>query len=123
VLASSSATTEQKAKALLSMGKMQVNEGNHQKSLAYFERVYVIYGKYRELVSQAYFLRGEALEKLALLPQAYEVYAELVARPDLETFPEVRKARKKLSELKQHAPPPSEGLNAEEAKANRKDAA
>ena len=61
--------------------------GEEKKALAYFERIYIGYGRYPDLVASAYWKRGQLLEKLGL-PGAAEVYTEMTNRPDLEVFEE-----------------------------------
>ena len=108
LLASPTATTQHKAKTLLLLGDLLVENEKHEKAIAYYERLYVVYGKYRDLVAKAYLRRGESLEKLDLLPEAYQVYHELGTRKDLEEFSEADKARQRASALEIHAPKPEE---------------
>jgi hypothetical protein len=72
-------------------------EGSAKEALAYYERVYVAYGKFADLVAQAYWHRGQALESLGLAGEAREVYAELVSREDLAGFPEAAGAARRLA--------------------------
>ncbi|MEO0414367.1 MAG: tetratricopeptide repeat protein, partial [Verrucomicrobiota bacterium] len=64
LLENPAATSKQKAESLLFLGDILFEEQDYEKSTAYFERVYVAYGAYRDLVAKAYFRRGEALEKM-----------------------------------------------------------
>ena len=100
------ASTEHKANALFLLGEHLADKGEYLKATAYYERVYVVYGKYRDLVAKAYFRRGQALEKLGEKSAAYQVYAELAARDDLKEFRESSLGRRKSDELKSFAPPP-----------------
>ncbi len=90
-----------KAQALFASGELLMDAGEPRKAAAYYERIYVVYGKYRGLVARAYWRRGEALEKLKLPREAREVYEELVGRDDLKTFAEVKMATEKLIYLQQ----------------------
>jgi tetratricopeptide (TPR) repeat protein len=73
-------------------------EGKEEnKALAYFERVYLVYGRYAPLVSTAYWSRGQLLEKLGEAEKAQEVYREFVAREELKTYPEYALAKARVS--------------------------
>ncbi|MDF1751683.1 MAG: tetratricopeptide repeat protein [Verrucomicrobiales bacterium] len=99
------ASTQHKAEALFLIGENLASSEDYEKATAYFERVYVVYGKYRDLVAKSYFRRGELLEKIGNKTAAYEVYAELGNRDDLKEFREATLGRRKADELKDFAPP------------------
>ena len=71
------------------------------KATAYFERVYVAYGKFRGMVAQSYLRRGELLEELGRSREAIEVYRALLQREDLGGMPEHGQARRHLAELEE----------------------
>lgn len=89
-----------KAQALFNYGEMLVAEKDDMSAIAYFERLYVAYGRYRELVAKAYYARGQALERLRKSDEAREVYSELLDRDDLGEFAVVQEARLRLDALK-----------------------
>ena len=93
-----------KAKALYDIGQILISEGETKKATAYFERVYVAYGKFGELNAKAYWARGEALEDLKMLPEALEVYQELASRDDLSRYDEFKKVGEKISRLEPLVP-------------------
>lgn len=101
-------TSQAKAKALMMLGDIFTAENNDERATAYFERLYIIYGKYPDLVAQAYWKRAQALERMSLAKEAYEVYAELAARADLTEFKESREARERADALKATLPPEPE---------------
>ena len=70
--------------------------GERQEALAYYERVYLTYGRYAEQVAAAYWARGQVLESLGEDEAAREVYVELVGREDLASYPEYASARASL---------------------------
>jgi tetratricopeptide (TPR) repeat protein len=72
-----------RAEAFLKTGRHQIKQGHTRESLPYFEQVYLLFNRFPDLVAQAYFERGEALEKLGLTDKAREVYSELASRTDL----------------------------------------
>ncbi|MEM9283370.1 MAG: tetratricopeptide repeat protein [Verrucomicrobiota bacterium] len=104
VLETPGVTAKTKAGALFRIGELLAEEGEHKKAIVYFERVYVVYGKFSELNAKAYWARGQSLEALDLKRQAYETYAELVSRADLSRYDEVDKAEVEVDRLKRFAP-------------------
>lgn len=100
--------SESKAKALLALGDLFVAQKDDRKAVAYYERLYVVYGKYRDLVAKAYWRRAEALERLALTREAFQVYTELAQREDLAEFKESGDARERADALKPTLPPEPE---------------
>ena len=93
------AGSREKAAALYALGSLLAANGDDLKATAYFERLYLVYGKYRELVARAYYARGQALERLRKNDAAIEVYTELVAREELAEFTETTEARARLTAL------------------------
>lgn len=100
ILESKGGSSHLKARALFEAGELLMGAGEPRKAAAYYERIYVAYGKYRELVARAYWRRGQALEKLSLGEEALEVYGELAGRDDLQGFDEAKMALKKVESLK-----------------------
>ncbi len=99
LLANKSLSSKYKAAALYAYGTMLADEGDDMTAIAYFERLYVAYGKYRDLVAKAYYARGQALERLKKQEEAREVYAELLGRDDLAEYEEVKEARLRMEKL------------------------
>jgi len=86
------AARQVKAQTLLKLGDLLVKQKQDLKSAAYFERVYVSYGKYLPEVAQAYWKRGQALDRLGMADKALEVYRELGLRTELAALPEAQQA-------------------------------
>ena len=105
VLETPGVTSEAKADALMEIGELLVGDGEHEKAIVYFERVYVAYGKFGEVNARAYWERGQSLEALDLKKEALETYEELVARDDLSRFNEVALAEEKVTKLRRLFPP------------------
>ena len=99
LLADKTVPTSYKAEALMRYAEILIAEGNEKKALAYLERVYVAYGKYRGLVATAYLKRGTLLEKLGMQDEAKAVFTELVTREDLTDLPEIAPAKARLVAL------------------------
>ena len=91
------APRELKAQTLLLLGDLLTRQNQDLKSTAYYERVYVSYGKYRPEVAAAYWKRGEALDRLGRPEAALQVWQELATRSDLATLPETARAIEQLN--------------------------
>jgi len=115
VLTAESAPAALKAEALFALGESHVTSRDHEKAIVYFERLYVVYGKFAELNAKAYWLRGQSLEKLALGREALATYEELVSRDDLRRLPEVAKAEEKIVALRKEFPEEVQAPLTEEA--------
>ena len=106
LLASKFVDGRSKALGLLEYGRALEKEGERQKATAYYQRVYVAYGKHADLVAGAYVQRGKVLESLNEREKALQVYEELAGRNDLATFTaEVEMARSRIAALSANIPP------------------
>lgn len=101
------ASRQLKARTLLKLGDLMVGQREDLKSTAYYERVYVSYGKYLPEVAAAYAKRGAALERLGDHAAATEVWRELAEREDLADSPESARAVNRLKELDPSWTPPA----------------
>ena len=90
-----------KARTLLKIATLLADQKQDLKATAYYERVYLSYGRYLPEVAQAYWLRAQALDRLGKSDKAAEVYKELALRPDLAALPEAQRA---LNLLNQRSP-------------------
>ena len=88
-----------KAQGLLAYGRALETGGDLLKATAYYQRVYVAYGKHLDLVANAYLARGQALESLSERDKALEVYEEFAARADLSEFDAAEQVRGRIAEL------------------------
>ncbi len=88
-----------KALALFALADLFSEENELKKAAAYYERIYVAYGKYRDLVARAYYRRGQVLEQLEMPAKSLDVYRELAAREDLSEFEEFRLSRARAERL------------------------
>lgn len=95
-----------KAEALMAWAQLLEKRNDTLKATACYERVYLAYGRQRDLTAQAYLARGRALEKLGMKREASEVYTELVATDSLKEFPEIEEAQTRLMVI--GPPPPGE---------------
>lgn len=107
LLASEYATGNQKAEALYRIGESQLRDDKPALAIPYFQRIYVMYGRWRDWVAKAYLSSGEAFEKLNDKTSARNTYTEMLALDDLAAFEEARAARVRLEALGK----PPEGAN------------
>jgi TolA-binding protein len=108
-------SSEVKARALLAIGDLQADQGEHLIASAYYERIYAMYGKYASLVASAYWRRAEALSEIGENAKATEVLRELVKREDLRALPEWRQARDRIGELPEPAIDPANAAEGNQA--------
>jgi TolA-binding protein len=99
LLASEYAIGKEKAEALYLIGEMHMDESRPDLAIPYFQRLYVMYGRWPDWVAKAYFRSGEAFEKLNDERSARKTYQELSEREDLAGFEETGKARRRLEAL------------------------
>lgn len=116
VLKNESTSGERKAEALCMVGDIHMAEKNPKLAIPYYQRVYVMHGRWKPWVAKAYARSGEAFEKLEDAEGARRTYIELLSHPDLEDFSETAAAKTRLQTLGgalpskkfPNAPPPAE---------------
>ena len=99
LLAADNVPGKLKAQALLALGELEMARNRPETAIPYYQRIYILYGKWRESVAKAYLRSGEAFEQLNDLEAARKTYAELSQSEDLASLPEVQTAREKLQKL------------------------
>ncbi len=99
VLANKYSTGKEKAEALYRIGEIHMTAGRPDLAVPYFQRIYVMHGRWGEWVAKAYFRSGEAFEKLQDSLSARKTYQELTANTDLAIFPESQRAKERLQAL------------------------
>ncbi|HEY5813913.1 MAG TPA: tetratricopeptide repeat protein, partial [Terrimicrobiaceae bacterium] len=90
---------KERAEALYRIGEIHMREDKPQLAIPYFQRLYVMHGRWREWVAKAYYRSGEAFERLSDEFSARRSYQELAERADLAGFEETSKARSRLELL------------------------
>jgi len=102
---------EYTAGAVYGLGECERAAGKLDDAHAFFQRVYVLYGAYKEWVAHAYVAAGMCLEDLKKPEEARRTFDELIAREDLGVYgAQVAIARAhaaKLPEAKPIEQPPS----------------
>ena len=99
VLSNKYSAGSEKAEALYRIGEARMAEGKPELAVPYFQRIYVMHGRWGEWVARAYYRSGEAFEKLNDTASARKTYQELAAKEDLATFPETKLAKDRLHAL------------------------
>lgn len=88
-----------RAGAFMNAARLHVKQKNYREALPYFEQVYLLFNRFPSLVAEAYYERGEVLEKLQMPEKAREVYSELATREDLISFEPSKRALKRAQVL------------------------
>lgn len=99
LLAAENVPSKLKAQALLALGEIEMSRQKPQTAIPYYQRIYVLYGKYRDTVAQAYLRSGEAFEQLNDKEAARKTYEELANSADLGSLPQAETAREKLKKF------------------------
>lgn len=87
------------AEALLEMGRLQMKRDDPKKAIAYFQRLYVMHGRWTDLVAHAYWESGQAFEKLGMQTEARNTYQEMIDNGALKDFDAYKKATERLRVL------------------------
>jgi TolA-binding protein len=99
LLASEYSTGVQKAEALYGMGQSYLNQKKPELAVPYFQRIYILHGRWNEWVAKAYVRSGEAFEQLRDTDAARKTYDEMTKLERLEDRPEMKEARERLKAL------------------------
>lgn len=99
VLKKETASGERKAEALCLIGDLNMAENNPKLAIPYYQRVYLMHGRWRPWVAHAYARSGEAFEKVKDPIAARRTYSEFLSKPELEEFPEATAAKDRLKAL------------------------
>lgn len=99
LLAADNVAGRLKAEALLALGELEMGRDRPEIAIPYYQRIYILYGRWRDAVAQAYLRSGEAFEQINDLEAARKTYEELAGSEDLASLPEAEKARQKLERL------------------------
>ena len=95
------------ARALLSLGELEEKRGNTAAAIQYYQRVFVAYQRYPDVVVKAYLKAADGFIKLGEPAKAAAHLREMLSKPRLAQIPRAADARKKLEGLPA-APEPAE---------------
>ena len=84
--------------ALYRIGEIHVKQNDPKRAIPYFQRIYVMYGRWTDYVAKAYWQSGQAFEKLNMTTEAINTYKEFLSQGQLESTPEYGKARERLKQ-------------------------
>jgi len=84
------------AYSIYSLGEIEEKQGKLTEPIAYYQRVYVAYGRYLPWVAKAYIRSADCFQKLGKKQEAANTYREMLHNDKLSTFPEYQVARKQL---------------------------
>lgn len=99
VLKKENSAGEKKAEALCLIGDLHMAEKNPKLAIPYYQRVYLMHGRWRPWVARAYVRSGEAFEKIEDSGAARRTYSELLSKPELQDFEETKDAKSRLQAL------------------------
>ncbi len=91
------------AQALISLGDIEDKKGNTAAAIQYYQRVFVAYQRFPNVVVTAYFKAADAFIKMNKPEIAAAHFKEMLANPRLSKLPQAEEARKRLEQL----PPPA----------------
>lgn len=87
------------AKAMLSLGDLEEKRGNTAAAIQYYQRVFVAYQRYPEVVIPAYLKAADGFVKLGEPAKAAAHLREMLSKPRLADSPLAEQARQKLQTL------------------------
>ncbi len=99
LLEAEGASGREKAEALYQIGSIWLERGNPRRAFPYFQRIYVLYSRFHDLVAKSYVQCGSILESLQDSQGAIETYRELLEREELLELEESKIARERLRVL------------------------
>ena len=91
----------EKAQALFRLGELHMIDGAPAKAFPYFQRIYVMHGRWREWVARAYLRSADALGALSDQEGVRRTYEEMLGREELSELPEFSEARSRLHRLQE----------------------
>jgi len=99
LLANKYSAGAEKAQALYRIGESYMKEDKPKLAVPYYQRVYVMYGRWRDWVGKAYLRSGEAFEKLQDKDAARRTYQEFTENKSMSDLQEYNKASERLQSL------------------------
>ena len=91
--------------ALYGRGECARLQRQFAQATAFYERIYVLYGNYREWCAKGYLQRAKCLQQMQEDAKARETLAEMLANEDLAARPEGAEARELMQRFERRAAP------------------
>lgn len=92
------------AKAILALGDMETKRGNTAGGIQYYQRVFVAYQRYPEVVIPAYMKAADGFIKLGQAGKAAAHLKEMLSKPRLAAAPQAAEVKAKLATLPEPTP-------------------
>ncbi|MGC1480092.1 MAG: tetratricopeptide repeat protein, partial [Chthoniobacterales bacterium] len=99
LLANDYSSGPEKAEALYRIGESYMTQEKPELAVPYFQRIYIMYGRWTDWVAKAYVRSGVAFERLEDREAARKTYDEMVKLDRLKDAPEMDAARDRLDAL------------------------
>jgi TolA-binding protein len=87
--------------AIYSLGEIMQKQNKLPEAIAYYQRVFVAYGRYLPWVAKAYVASAECFTQLGKNVDAANTYREMLRNPKLLDFSEAQTARENLGKITQ----------------------
>ena len=104
ILANRAAPRRLKPEALLGIAACMEAQKEYAQAIAYYQRIYVLYGAYKKAVVTAYLRSGDCFEKLGDKPAALKTYQEFLASDFAPGTAAASYARQRIAALSGGAP-------------------
>jgi len=85
--------------ALYQVGEIHLLQQQPKKAIPYFQRIYIMYGRWSDYVAKAYWQSGQAFEQLQMSEEAINTYREFTTNTHLIDMPEYQQAIDRLKEM------------------------
>lgn len=105
ILANRAAPRRLKPEALLGIAACHESQKEYAQAIAYYQRVYVLYGAYKKAVISAYLRSGDCFEKLGDKTAAINTYREFLESPHAPGSAAAAHARQRIAALSGGATP------------------
>ncbi|MDD5200243.1 MAG: tetratricopeptide repeat protein [Terrimicrobiaceae bacterium] len=99
LLADHYTTGPEKAEALYRIGEIFMQQKKFALAVPYFQRIYIMHGRWHDWVAKAYLRSGLAFEELHDKAAARRTYEEMTKLEELQSLPESAEARERLQAL------------------------
>jgi TolA-binding protein len=85
--------------ALYQVGEIHLKQQQPKKAIPYFQRIYIMYGRWSDYVAKAYWESGQAFEDLQMRDEAVNTYREFANNTHLKDMPEYQQAVDRLKQM------------------------
>ncbi len=85
--------------ALYQVGEIHLKQKQPKQAIPYFQRIYIMYGRWGDYVAKAYWESGQAFETLQMRQEAVNTYQEFANNTHLKETPEYQRAVDRLKQL------------------------